>query len=204
MRIEPPSPPLSDGVLVLRTWREPDVPALVEACRDDDIAWWLDQVPQPYSEADARAYVAMTRRGWKEGALAGFAIADVSSAEVVGSIGLHWVDAEHGVAEVGYWVRREARGRGMATRATALATRWAIADCRMQRVQLRADARNVASQRVAERAGFTREGVLRSVRFNARQRRRVDFVMYSLLAEELSPDGHPGPGRPVPAPPPGR
>jgi RimJ/RimL family protein N-acetyltransferase len=205
VRIEPPSPPLTDGVVLLRPWVEQDVRAITKACRDEDIAWWLDQVPQPYSEADARAYVAMTRRGWKEGALAGFAIADVSSAEVVGSIGLHWVDAEHGVAEVGYWVRREARGRGMATRATALATRWAIADCRMQRVQLRADARNVASQRVAERAGFTREGVLRSVRFNARQRRRVDFVMYSLLAEELSPDGHPGgPGRPVPAPPPGR
>ncbi len=54
----------------------------------------------------------------------------------------------------------------------------------MKRVQLRADSRNVASQRVAEAAGFRREGVLRSVRFNARQGRRVDFVVYSLLADE--------------------
>jgi RimJ/RimL family protein N-acetyltransferase len=56
----------------------------------------------------------------------------------------------------------------------------------MSRLQLRADQRNVASLRVAESAGFRREGVLRSVRFNPRQGRRVDFVMYSLLAEELT------------------
>jgi RimJ/RimL family protein N-acetyltransferase len=55
----------------------------------------------------------------------------------------------------------------------------------MLRLQLRADEHNVASQRVAERTGFRREGVLRSARYNARQRRRVDFVIYSLLPGEL-------------------
>jgi RimJ/RimL family protein N-acetyltransferase len=185
MSIEPPSPPLSDGVVVLRPWVERDVPAITSACRDDDIAWWLDQVPQPYSEADARTYVAMTRRGWKEGTHAAFAVTDAETGEVIGSIGLHWLDLEQGVAEVGYWVRLEARGRGVATRATTLLSRWAIASCGMKRLQLRADRRNAASQRVAEGAGFRREGVLRSVRFNPRQGRRVDFVMYSLLADEL-------------------
>jgi RimJ/RimL family protein N-acetyltransferase len=56
----------------------------------------------------------------------------------------------------------------------------------MKRLQLRSDQRNIASQRVAESAGFRREGVLRSVRFNQRQSRRVDFVLYSLLADELT------------------
>jgi RimJ/RimL family protein N-acetyltransferase len=55
----------------------------------------------------------------------------------------------------------------------------------MNRLQLRADRLNVASQRVAEAAGFKREGVLRSVRFNPRQGRRVDFVLYSLLPDEV-------------------
>jgi RimJ/RimL family protein N-acetyltransferase len=50
---------------------------------------------------------------------------------------------------------------------------------------LRADTDNVASQRVAEKAGFKREGVLRSVHFNPRQQRRVDFVMFSLLPSEI-------------------
>ncbi len=185
MSIEPPSPPLSDGTVVLRPWHERDVAAIVSACSDDELAWWLDQVPQPYGEADARTYLAMTRRGWKDSTHAAFAVTDAESSEVIGSVGVHWLDLEHGVAEVGYWVRREARGRGVATRATRLVARWAIAGCDMKRLQLRADLRNVASQRVAEGAGFHREGVLRSAHFNARQGRRVDFVLYSLLADEL-------------------
>ena len=54
----------------------------------------------------------------------------------------------------------------------------------MHRLQLRADVLNTASQKVAENAGFEREGVLRSVRYSRRQQRRVDFVMYSKLAGE--------------------
>lgn len=161
------------------------MPAIASACRDDEIAWWLDQVPQPYSESDARTYVAMSRRGWKEGTHAGFAVTDAETGDVIGSISVHFFDPEQGVAEVGYWVRREARGRGVAARATRLVARWAITTCGMARLQLRADRRNVASQRVAEEAGFRREGILRSVRVNQRQGRRVDFVLYSLLANEL-------------------
>lgn len=184
MSVAPPSPPLSDGVVALRPWLERDVETILTACRDEEIAWWLDQVPQPYGEADARTYVALTRRGWKDGTHAAFAVTDAGTGEVLGSVGIHWIDRDEGVAEVGYWVRLEARGRGVATRATRLATGWALRSCGMKRVQLRADSRNVASQRVAEAAGFRREGVLRSVRFNPRQGRRVDFVVYSLLADE--------------------
>src|SRR5262245_53873349 len=190
MRIEQPAQPLTDGVVALRPWRERDVPAIALACRDDEIAWWLDQVPQPYGEADARTYVAMTRRGWKERTHSAFAVSDAADGHVLGSIGVGWQDPEHGVAEVGYWVVREARGRGVATRATVLVSRWAFDACGAERLQLRADRLNVASQRVAERAGFRREGVLRSVRFNPRQGRRVDFVLYSLLPGELvDPNG---------------
>jgi RimJ/RimL family protein N-acetyltransferase len=55
----------------------------------------------------------------------------------------------------------------------------------MERLQLRADEQNPASRRVAEKAGFTQEGILRSSRFNPRLGRRIDFVMYSLLRGEL-------------------
>lgn len=90
-----------------------------------------------------------------------------------------------GVAEVGYWVRREARGRGYATRATRLVSESGIHELALSRIQLHAFPENVASQRVAEKAGFTREGILRSYRevrggssrprrvLPARQRHRV-------------------------------
>ena len=185
MQLAPPDPPLSDGVVTLRPWTAGDIPVLAEECREEEIARWLDQVPQPYTEADGREYVAATRRAWKDGSMATFAVEDAQSARVIGSIGLRFSDPGHGVGEVGYWVSREARGRGVASRAVRLVSAWALVDCGLARLQLRADDRNIPSQRVAEKVGFKREGVLRSIRYNARLGRRANYVMYSLLPEEL-------------------
>ena len=184
MRLRPPDPPLTDGVVVLRPWSDGDVPAVAAACRDPEIARWIDDIPAPYTKADARAYVAACRRGWKEGSLWAFAVTEAVSGAVIGSCGIAWQDPVHGVAEIGYWVRAGERGRGIATRAVRLASAWAFAEGGVQRLQLRADVLNTASQKVAENAGFQREGVLRSVRHSRRQQRRVDFVMFSRLAGE--------------------
>ena len=184
MRLRPPNPPLADGVVLLRPWTDADVPVIAEACRDQEITRWIDDIPAPYTRADARAYVAACRRGWKDGSLWAFAVTDAATGEVLGSCGVGWQDHPHGVAEIGYWVRAESRNRGVATRAVKLAAAWAFAEGDVLRLQLRADVGNKASQRVAENAGFQREGVLRSVRFSRRKQRRVDFVMYSRLAGE--------------------
>jgi RimJ/RimL family protein N-acetyltransferase len=172
--------------VTLRPWRPEDVPALV-ACLDGDeeISRWLDMIPQPYTETDARAWVEAATSFWREGTSAPFAVIDAETGNVVGSIGLRWIPEEQGVGEIGYWVRREARGRGLTARAASLIARWAFDELGCERLQLRADELNVPSLRVAEKAGFHREGVLRSVHFNARQNRRVNFVMYSMLPSEL-------------------
>ena len=186
MAIRPPDPPLSDGVVTLRTWgEEGDVEAIAAACNDHAIAEFLDLIPSPYTERDAREYIAHCREGWAAGTVMNFAITNVEVGRAIGSIGVRWVKPEQGVAEVGYWMAPEARGRGACTRAVQLVSRWLIEDCGVERLQLRADEQNVASRRVAENAGFTQEGVLRSSRYNARLGRRVDFVMYSLLPGEL-------------------
>ena len=72
---------------------------------------------------------------------------------------------------------------------TALVSGWVLDECGAERLQLRADALNEPSQRVAEKAGFTREGVLRSSRYSDRQERRVDFVIFSVLRGELPRSG---------------
>jgi RimJ/RimL family protein N-acetyltransferase len=186
MAIQPPQPPLSDGVVTLRPWgEEGDVEAITKACNDRAIAEFLDLIPFPYTEDDAREFIAHCREGWAEGTLANFAITAAENGHAVGSVGVRWVDPEQGVAEVGYWVAPGARGRGLCTRAVRLVSRWVIADCGMERLQLRADEQNPASRKVAENAGFTQEGILRSSRYNPRLGRRVDFVMYSLLPGEL-------------------
>src|SRR5436309_12782371 len=116
--------------------------------------------------------------------MATFAVEDAQSARVIGSVGLRLSDPGHGVGEVGYWVSKEARGRGVASRAVRLVSAWALVDCGLARLQLRADDRNIPSQRVADKVGFTREGLRRSIRYNARLRRRPHYAMDWLRPDE--------------------
>ena len=164
---------LEDDVVWLRPFEEGDVPAIAAACQDPEIPRWT-AVPSPYTEADARAWLESDDEE-------SFAVVDRVSGELLGSIGVRYFDG--GIGEVGYWVKREARGRGVATRALGLVARWALVDKGLGRFQLRADIANEASQRVAEKAGFVREGVLRSSLVHKGERR--DVIMYSLVREDL-------------------
>lgn len=170
---------LSDGTVTLRSWEPADAPAIVECIAgDEEMARWLDRLPQPYTLADAELYLGM--EGEEK-----YAVTDAGSGRVLGSIGLRWKEEEEvGSAEVGYWLRRDAQRRGYMTRALVLVARDALARG-ADRVYLRADPENVASCRVAEKAGFTREGVLRSAHWNPRLGRRQDWAIYSLLPGEL-------------------
>ena len=87
-------------------------------------------------------------------------------------------------ARLGYWVAADSRGQGICTRALRLLSRYALDELRMQRVELITDPDNVASQRVAEKVGFQREGVLRAHLLHPDGRVR-DSVMFSLLPGEL-------------------
>jgi RimJ/RimL family protein N-acetyltransferase len=185
MAIRPPDPPLSDGVVTLRPWgEEGDVAAITAACNDPTIAEFLDQLPSPYTEQDGEEAIEYFRQAWADGTASNFAITE--GGRPLGSVGVRWVDPDQGVAEVGYWMAAGARGRGLCSRAVRLVSRWVLEDCGGERLQLRADELNIPSRKVAENAGFTQEGILRSSRYNPRLGRRVDFVMYSLLPNELS------------------
>ena len=85
---------------------------------------------------------------------------------------------------IGYWVAREARGRGVAAEALRALTRWAVETLGVQRLELLTDVANRGSQRVAEKAGFQREGILRST-LEYRDGTRGDSLMFSLLPQEI-------------------
>ena len=92
---------------------------------------------------------------------------------------------DDGRGSVGYWLLEDGRGKGRATRAVRLMASWALPEMRLGRLQLHTDPENVASQRVAERAGFTREGVFRG--YNVRRDgTRADAFVYSLLPQDLA------------------
>lgn len=167
----------------MRPWEDADADALVAGInRDPEITAWLELIPQPYTIAEARMWISLSSSMWRERTGSSFAL--VVDGEAIGGVGINWVERDHEVGDIGYWLRQAARGRGYTTRGVVLAAKWAF-EIGCERLQLRADAENEASQRVAERAGFTREGIQRSARYNPRLDRRMNFVVYSLLPGEL-------------------
>jgi RimJ/RimL family protein N-acetyltransferase len=172
---------LTDLTVTLRPWTEADADVLVECVSGDpEISRWLDRIPQPYMVEDARAYIA----GETVPGETAFAITAASSGRPLGSIGVG--PAMNEAFEIGYWLRADARGTGVTTRALVLVSRWALALDGVERIQLRADVENIPSCRVAVKAGFQLEGVLRSAYFNPRLGRRQDWAMYSLLPGDLA------------------
>jgi RimJ/RimL family protein N-acetyltransferase len=169
--------PLTDGVVTVRHWHEDDVPAIVAACRDPEIPRWTS-VPEHYDEAMSRAFMADLRPAMAGGERCSFGV--IENGAVAGAIGFPRLSWEDERAEVGYWVAPHARGRGVATRAVDLVCAWGFEVCGFHRIELVAATGNPASQAVAERAGFTREGVLRDYMVN--KGRFFDMVMFSRLA----------------------
>jgi RimJ/RimL family protein N-acetyltransferase len=107
-----------------------------------------------------------------------FCIVELPRDALVGGLNLRLM--AHETAEVSYFLAARARGRGLATRAVGLAARWAFGELGLARLELRAHPANEASHRVAERAGFRREGVERASRAWP-DGSRFDSVVYSLL-----------------------
>ena len=162
--------------LLLRPPTEADVLAVTAACQDEELVRFLPGFPSPYRDQDARDWIASlnTNESAKE-----FLIVDAAGGDLLGAIRVRLGE----IGAIGYWIARDARGRGVATRATKLLSRWALGEGGVQRLELTTDPDNLASQRVAENAGFTREGILRArTRFPDGRR---DAVIFSLLPSDV-------------------
>jgi RimJ/RimL family protein N-acetyltransferase len=180
-------PDLHDDVIALRPPQQVDVDAITAACQDPEIPRFT-RVPSPYARKDAVEHVERVTKSWAEGGTeAVFGVTDATSGELLGSIGVLRLDEHPDCAEIGYWVGKASRRRGIATRAVRLVSRWAVGDLGVRRLELMTRVENVASQGVAARAGFTREGVLRS--YMTHGCGRVDVVMFSLLPSDLDAAG---------------
>jgi RimJ/RimL family protein N-acetyltransferase len=156
-----PDPPLADAAVRLRPWRESDVPRGLMAFADPVTERFSWPHSRPYTGADARAYFESQEAGRARGRQLELALVDPADDDVVlGCAALYDVDVAAGNAFVGYWLAAPARGRGVATRAVELLARWAFAELGLARLELTCGPDNHASQRVAERCGFTREALL--------------------------------------------
>jgi RimJ/RimL family protein N-acetyltransferase len=173
---------LPAGPVVLRPWRQDDLDAAWAALQDRDTRRWNGDGGA--SRQDAAALIRR-RSDWSGGRHASWAVAEPDGT-FLGSVSLHSIDAEEGTAEIGYWIAPDARGRGLAAIAVDAACRWAFAAVPLARIALVHDVANVASARVAERAGFRREGILRSSA-RAVDGERVDEVLWARLDSDPVP-----------------
>jgi RimJ/RimL family protein N-acetyltransferase len=175
-----PVEPLSAGTTILRPWRESDVAELVAICQDEEITRWT-RVPTVYGITAASAWIAESRALVRDRISAPFAIVAATGGELLGSISLMRFSWEDARGEVGYLLSREAHGH--ATRAVRLICAWGFAALELERIELLAATGNAPSQRVAERAGFTRETILRS--YHLHHGAPLDMIAFGLLPGEL-------------------
>ena len=156
------------------------LPALRDLVQDPDVQRFT-RVPVPPPPEWIETWLAFYEQGRADGTREGFAI-EAPDGAFLGLAFAVTIDAEAATTELGYVVAPAARGRGLAGRALGELTDWAFRERAMLRAELRISVANPASKRVAERCGYVREGVLRSLYWKPGL--REDVELWSRLASD--------------------
>jgi RimJ/RimL family protein N-acetyltransferase len=168
----------------LRGFTHGDLPVVLDASTDALIPLQTT-VPTTSDPQAARAFIDRQAARLSDGTGCSFAIADAATDVAVGQVGL-WVDGvRDGRASIGYWVSPSHRRCGWATQALRAISRWGFTLSGLERLELYVEPGNEASWRCAERAGYRREGLLRS--WQPVGGRRRDMYMYARLRDDQIP-----------------
>jgi RimJ/RimL family protein N-acetyltransferase len=172
----------------LRPFCTGDAPAVQEAVAESgaDLSRYETWAHAGFTLGDAEEYVGWWIGSRESGAAHYFAIEDPAG-RLLGACGLSGIDRDHRCAGLGFWVRRSAAGRGVASEAARLVVRFAFEHLGLERVEVMAAVDNGASRRVAEKIGAQPEGVLR--RRLVLHAGPTDVVLYSLLRCDLEGGG---------------
>jgi len=176
---------LTDGSILVRPYREKDASTLYEAARESiaEVSVWLPWCHENYSIEESREFVSSRAQAAQGDEWYSFATFEKDSGRFLGGVGLNFFNRVHQMANLGYWLRTSAAGRGIATKATRLVARFGFEQLGLHRIEILAAVDNVASQRVAENVGAVREGVLRKrLLINGESQ---DALLFSLLPEDV-------------------
>ncbi|NMO57215.1 GNAT family N-acetyltransferase [Actinoplanes sp. TBRC 11911] len=196
---------ISAGEIILRPFAEEDIPWVYAVSLDPAVQRYLE-IPLPYRVEHAEHFVReMAIAAWGRRERVEFVVEQVRDGTRLGRVGLgldEFVGIDHdrlggpgldrpggpdhdllGGARIGYWMDPAARGRGVATAAVRALCGWAFGALRLGLIEWRAEVGNVASRRVAEKAGFRFEAVLR--RRLVHRGQRVDAWIGSMVPEEM-------------------
>lgn len=156
---------------------------------------WISWIDSIRSLADSERWIGERLEHWRTQSQFHFGIfAAADPNTLLGGIGLNQLNATHRFANLGYWVRTGAEGRGVATRASILVGRFALTHLGLGRIEIITAADNVPSQRVAEKVRARFEGLQRNRLFM--HGRWISARMYSLVPEDFSEPGRSNPHGP--------
>ena len=174
-----------DDAVALRPFRPDDLSQLYTATREtiDLLCAWMTWCHRDYSLKQCESFLAQSAADWESDAAYTFAIVDRKDEALLGSIGLSHVNRACNAANLGYWVRRSRSGQGIASRAVRLIAQFGLRQLRLSRLEIVIPEGNVASQRVAQKAGAKFEVLLRNkILLNGKSH---NATMYSLLEHDL-------------------
>ena len=180
--LEAPDPPLTDGVVRLREIEPRDWQRFAKAARGTDVQLLAYRNRYLFDDAQTRSYIDQLRERRAAGSAIGLTVTEANGDELIAQTLLFNLDWGEGIAELGFWAAPWSRGRGVTLRAVVLTSTWAIDGLGFGRVHALTRVDNAGAQAVLERAGFTREGVLRGIEPSSDG--RLDQVSYSRLESD--------------------
>lgn len=162
--------------LVLRAVTTDDAAAIVDACNDPAIAYYLP-LPAPYTAEAANNFIAKSAEEWDDNSRYGFGFYLVDTRELAGTCALKLISP--GVLEVGYWSAPRHRRKGLTVEAVRRLCQWGFDELSAHRIEWWAVVGNDGSRGVAEAVGFEMEGLLR--RRSYRRDQPADWWVAGLL-----------------------
>lgn len=171
---------LVSNLVAIRPLALTDQDAIVEACNDEEIQKWLP-LPFPYTHENARWFIQdFVDKRQIDGS--GLVNAIEYEGKFAGAIDIKRADWIAKTCEIGYWSSPWVRGKGVVTSALLMLSQWIIQGAGFQRLEVRVAPENVASQKVAEKAGFVREGIARNAGYT--NSGRCDLIIFSKIPSD--------------------
>jgi ribosomal-protein-serine acetyltransferase len=176
---------LNDGKVLLRPYEKKDIAELHQAVRESiaEISPWIAFAHKDYSIKETKQWIKQRPEEWRNGISYDFAIFSAADGAYLGGIGIGQINYNSRYANLGYWVRTSRTGKGVAPAATHLLANWGFKELDLHRIEIVIATGNTRSQRVAEKAGAQREGILRN-RIIVLDK-TYDAVMFSLIPQDF-------------------
>ncbi|MEQ8764202.1 MAG: GNAT family N-acetyltransferase [Planctomycetota bacterium] len=174
-------PTLMTSRLRLRPFRSEDAPEVQRLAGDRRVADGTLHVPHPYPDGEAERWIATLEPAFDAKVLAQFAIVDLESDELRGSIGLQ-LNFDHDTAELGYWIGPDYWGQGLATEAGRAVVAWGFEELGCNRISAHHFSENIASGRVLLKIGMQHEGHVRQA--IKKDGQYLDIELYAILRSD--------------------